>query len=156
MLLYQTFTGVTFVCLVRLFPPQLLYVVPSFVIHYLWLWRCLFIGFLHWVLLCKSSSVLSFSIFLMNTRNWNVLCWNIRGLNGSGKWDAVRDKINESACSIVCLQETKRDHFDTPFIRKFLQWCFDKFAFAPSIGASGGILVAWISNHFNGFVLETK
>ena len=92
----------------------------------------------------------------MNTRNWNVLCWNIRGLNGSGKWDAVRDKIIESACSIVCLQETKRDHFDTPFIRKFLQRCFDKFAFAPSIGASGGILVAWISNHFNGFVLETK
>ena len=92
----------------------------------------------------------------MNTRNWNVLCWNIRGLNGSGKWDAVRDKINESTGSIVCLQETKHDHFDTPFIRKFLQRCFDKFAFAPSIGASGGILVAWISNHFNGFVLETK
>jgi len=72
------------------------------------------------------------------------------------KWDSVRDKINESACSIVCLQETKCDHFDIPFLRKFLPRRFDKFDFVPSIGASGGILVAWISNHFVGSILEKR
>ena len=101
-------------------------------------------------------SGLSLSLVPMNTRNWNILCWNIRGINGSDKWDSVRDKINESACSIVCLQETKRDHFDIPFLRKFLPRRFDKFDFVPSIGALGGILVAWISNHFVGSILEKR
>jgi hypothetical protein len=44
---------------------------------------------------------------------WNVLCWNIRGLNAFDKWDAIRNKIEECACSIVCIQETKHEHFDT-------------------------------------------
>jgi len=92
----------------------------------------------------------------MSTRNWNVLCWNIRGINGNKKWDAVRDKINESGCSIVCLQETKRENFDTPFIRQFIPKRLDKYEFVPSIGASGGILVAWNSNLFSGQVLDSQ
>jgi exonuclease III len=69
---------------------------------------------------------------------WNILCWNIRGLNASGKWDVVRNKLEESACSIVCLQETKRDHFDIAFIRNFALRRFDCFDFIPADGASGG------------------
>jgi hypothetical protein len=48
----------------------------------------------------------------MDYRVWNILCWNIRRLNASGKWDVVRNKLEESTCSIVCLEETKRDYFD--------------------------------------------
>ena len=92
----------------------------------------------------------------MSTRNWNVLCWNIRGINGNKKWDAVRDKINESGCSIVCLQETKCENFDTPFIRQFIPKRLDKYEFVPTIGASGGILVAWNSNLFSGQVLDSQ
>jgi exonuclease III len=44
----------------------------------------------------------------MASRNWQILCWNIRGLNASAKWDAVREKIEEIACSVICLQEKKR------------------------------------------------
>lgn len=92
----------------------------------------------------------------MNSRNWQILCWNIRGINGAGKWDAVRDKIEESACSVFCLQETKRENFDQAFVRKFAPRRFDHFDFVPSVGASGGILVGWNSSHFTGQVLDKQ
>jgi len=41
-------------------------------------------------------------------RNWNILCWNIRGINAHAKWDALRNKIDESSCAIVCIQETRK------------------------------------------------
>ena len=84
-----------------------------------------------------------------NTRNWNI-----RGINDPGKHNAVRAKIEESACSIFCLQETKREHFEHSYIKKFAPNRFDKFAFSPSQGASGGILVGWNSSIFSGQVLE--
>jgi hypothetical protein len=33
------------------------------------------------------------------------------------KWDAIRDKISESGCDVICLQETKRQSFDIQFIK---------------------------------------
>jgi exonuclease III len=47
----------------------------------------------------------------MNARNcaWNVLCWNVRGINDSEKWNLVRNKIEESGANMFCLQETKRE-----------------------------------------------
>jgi len=92
----------------------------------------------------------------MNIRNWNVLCWNIRGLNAEEKHDAVRDKIEESGCSIVCLQETKIQSFDLPLVRKFAPRHFDKFDFVPSIGASGGILIIWNSAVSLGLTIDKQ
>lgn len=74
----------------------------------------------------------------LNKRSWNVLNWNIRGLNDIGKSDAVRAKIEESSCAIYCLQETKKENFNHSFIKKLAPKRFDKFAFSPSVGASGG------------------
>jgi hypothetical protein len=51
------------------------------------------------------------------SRNWNIPCWNVRGINSESKWDALRNIIYESACSVICLQETKRASFDTPFAK---------------------------------------
>ena len=76
-------------------------------------------------------------------RNWRVLCWNVRGLNSEDRQRDVRAKIEESKCSIICLQETKVEHFDLRSIRAFFLRRFDRFAFSPSVGASGGILVIW-------------
>ena len=90
----------------------------------------------------------------MNNRVWNILCWNIRGFNSADKWDAVRNKIEESACSIVCIQETKKELVDLPFIRNFAPKRFDQFDFIPSFGASGGLLVIWCNSVFVGRVLE--
>jgi exonuclease III len=78
----------------------------------------------------------------MNTRSWHILCWNIWGINASEKWDAVRNKIEESLCSVIYLQETKREHFDMSYIRKFAPRRFNKFEFIPSIGALGEFLLS--------------
>jgi exonuclease III len=53
------------------------------------------------------------------TRKWKVLCWNVRGLNAKEKWEAVRDKISESGCDVICLQETKRQLLDAQFVKNF-------------------------------------
>jgi hypothetical protein len=44
-----------------------------------------------------------------NNRQMKILFWNVRGINSQEKWDAIRDKISESACQILCIQETKRE-----------------------------------------------
>lgn len=84
------------------------------------------------------------------TRCWRILTWNVRGINASWKWDAVKDKIVQSACDIFCLQETKKDNFDRMFLFKFCPSCFDSFEFIPSMGASGGILITWKGSLFSG------
>jgi exonuclease III len=73
-------------------------------------------------------------VFAMNNQNWNILCWNIRGINVTPKWDAIHDKIEESACSIICLQETKKEHFDMSFIHNFAPKRFDRYDLVPSVG----------------------
>lgn len=54
----------------------------------------------------------------MATSKWNILCWNVRGINSDKKWDAVRDRVVESMCDIICLQETKKQSFDLLFLKK--------------------------------------
>jgi exonuclease III len=76
-----------------------------------------------------------------NNRNWTVLNWNIRGLNSDEKCNAIRSKIEESACSVFCIQETKRQFFDSSTGKKLAPKHFNKFAFQPSDGASGGIFI---------------
>jgi mannosylglycoprotein endo-beta-mannosidase len=83
-------------------------------------------------------------------RCWNVLTWNVRGINAAWKWDAVKNKIVPSCCDIFCLQETKREIFDSVFLRNICPSSFDNFEFIPSLGASGGILVAWKGSCFSG------
>jgi exonuclease III len=85
--------------------------------------------------------MLPYAMFIMDNRAWNVLCWNIRGLNDKDKWDPIRNKIEESNANIFCLQETKKESIDLHFIRKFAPKRFHRFDFSPSSGASGGILV---------------
>lgn len=72
-------------------------------------------------------------------------------LEGSiGMCYAVKQKIDKSSCSVFCLQETKKDHFDHSFIRSFAPKRFDSYLFSPSIGASGGIIMGWCSSVFTG------
>jgi exonuclease III len=85
---------------------------------------------------------------------WKILCWNIRGLNSESKQLALHEKVSESGCAVVCVQETKKENFDRKFIRGCLTEQFDNFAFSPSNGASGGILVAWKTSIFSGMLLE--
>jgi exonuclease III len=78
------------------------------------------------------------SVININSRAWNVLCWNVRGINDKEKWNSIRNKIEESGANIFCLQETKREAFDIQYVRKFAPKCFDKFDYCPSLGGIGG------------------
>jgi exonuclease III len=86
----------------------------------------------------------------MAIRQWKVLSWNIRGINSDKKWNSIRDRITESNCDVICLQETKRSHFDSAFIRQFCPLTFDCFEYLPSNGASGGSITIWKSSMFSG------
>jgi exonuclease III len=77
----------------------------------------------------------------MSTRKWNVMCWNIKGVNSDKKWNAVRDRDVESYCDVICLQETKRDSFNDSFIRNMCPPAFDYYEYLPSVGLSGGVII---------------
>jgi exonuclease III len=77
----------------------------------------------------------------MNSKLWNVLCWNIRGINLEKKWNALKDRLVEHACDVIYLQETKCDHFDLSFIHNFCPPMFYRFEFLPAVGASGGSII---------------
>ena len=89
-------------------------------------------------------------------KDWKVLCWNVRGLNSEARQLAVKQKIDESGCSMVCLQETKCTHIDHRFIRKFCPRRFDNFSYVPSVGASTGMVIIWNSSFFEGKLIEAK
>lgn len=73
------------------------------------------------------SILISSHFFMNNSRSWSILNWNIRGLNAENKWLALKQKIEESADGIVCLQETKREVFDLTYINNFCPHRFNKF-----------------------------
>jgi exonuclease III len=85
-----------------------------------------------------------------NNKTWKIMNWNIRGINSEKKWLALSNKIEESGCDIICLQETKREHFDMQYGKKNCPKKFSKFLFVPSVGASGGIIIIWNGNTFSG------
>lgn len=91
-----------------------------------------------------------------NNRSNKILFWNIRGINSQEKWDALGDKISESACQVLCLQETKRGIFDNFYIKKFCPRNLDKFAYSPSLGASGGLITIWNSSLFEGSLVQAN
>lgn len=63
------------------------------------------------VLVTVSFFLIGFMDNSSRKRKMGVLCWNIRGLNSEDKWKAIRSKVTECDCDIICLQETKREFF---------------------------------------------
>ena len=72
-----------------------------------------------------------------------ILTWNVRGLNSIPRQDSVRSIVDSTRSDIVCIQETKITGISRRIILSTLGSEFSYFVAAPSIGASGGILVAW-------------
>ena len=62
--------------------------------------------------------------------------------------DDLANKVNESNCNILCLQETKKEHFDSAYIRKYSPRGLNQFAYKESVGSSGGIITIWSGNAF--------
>ena len=72
--------------------------------------------------------------------NWNVLCWNVRGLNAPEKHLVLSNVIQTSGCAMICLQESKMPSFDAAILKSLCPRRFDQFAYIPSHSASGGII----------------
>jgi exonuclease III len=94
--------------------------------------------------------------YIRKFKTWKVLDWNIHGLNSEAKQLAIRENMEESGCSVICIQETKKESFDNKSIRYFCPKRFDNFAFSPSVGVSGGILVVWNSSVFKETLIQVK
>ncbi|CAL5070105.1 unnamed protein product [Urochloa decumbens] len=78
----------------------------------------------------------------MDAQNHNILVWNARGLNARCRRDNLREVVSSSNASIVCIQETKLSVISPFLVNEMLGSRFSSFAYLPSNGASGGILVA--------------
>ena len=89
-------------------------------------------------------------------KTWCVLCCTIRGLNHHDKQLALRNAISVSGCAVICLQETKKCHFDPAFIKSCCPARFDEFVYVPSNGASGGLVVIWNNSIFSGMVMHCE
>jgi exonuclease III len=74
---------------------------------------------------------------------FEILCWNVRGLNDPAKRDAVREFVASLRVSIVCLQETKLNVIDDFLVMQCLGPSFDGYVYVPAIETRGGILLAW-------------
>lgn len=72
------------------------------------------------------------------SKDWNILSWNVRGINSSWKWDSVKNKICDASCDVICLQETKKETFDAAFLKNICPISIDSFEILPSVGASRG------------------
>jgi exonuclease III len=73
----------------------------------------------------------------------HILIWNVRGLNSVTRRDAVRVIVNYYRIDVVCLQETKMAAISRQIVLSMLGSDFDNnYIFLPSVGASGGILIA--------------
>ena len=148
--------SLTFFCPL-LIPPSLTCYVC--LLYFLWTWcarpLCLFRTWCvySWPAWLSRQPLNLLNSLFMDNRVWNILCWNIHGINASTKWDAIRNKIEESSCSIICLQETKREHFDISYIRNFAPRHFDNFDYIPFIGASEGLFILWCSSTFTGTII---
>jgi exonuclease III len=90
-------------------------------------------------------------------RTIHIMDWNIRGINSIERCDDLANKISQSNPSIICLQETKNESFDSTCIRKFCPRRMNQFAYQPSIGLSGGIITIWNGSLFSGTIIsQTK
>jgi exonuclease III len=92
---------------------------------------------LEWFLLPYESEMLYFS-------------WNVWGLNDHAKRESVRHTILSTGASIVCLQETKISSWSNVLLKETVGAKLANQTFhLPSLGASGGILIAADSDYFD-------
>ena len=92
-------------------------------------------------------------LFFMN-RSWNILNWNVRGINSTARWNDIRKKNEESACCIMTFQETKRDIFDSTYIKNFCPKRCNQYCYSPSNGSSGGLITIWNGSLFSGTIIS--
>ena len=65
-------------------------------------------------------------------RSFSILDWNPRGLNAKARRLAVQSLVDQTRCSILCLQETKITAFSPEALRETLGPTLDGSAVLPA------------------------
>jgi exonuclease III len=74
---------------------------------------------------------------------YNILSWNVRGLNNAVRQQEIKQVIISCRPDLVCTQESKMERIDAIVVRNTLGPDFDNnFAFLPAIGTKGGVSIA--------------
>jgi hypothetical protein len=122
--------------------------------EHLWLWwshdKCANLSAAYSTFLLWEICDIIIWFYMDNYKSWKIMNWNLRGINSEKKWVALSNKIEESGCDIICLQETKRESFDLAYIKKNCPKKFTRFEFVPSVGASGGLIIILNGSLFKG------
>jgi hypothetical protein len=79
----------------------------------------------------------------MISMNFNILTWNVRGLNEGRKRLKIRNLLSKWKIDIVCLQETKLKMVSNQIVHSLWRCPYKEWCHVDSIGASGGILLMW-------------
>jgi exonuclease III len=88
-----------------------------------------------------SLSVVGVIVSLMD--QYKILVWNVRGLNSSARQSVVLKVVRDHLISIVCLQESKIQNVSSQLLVDACGPTFKHHFAVPSIGATGGLLIAW-------------
>jgi hypothetical protein len=56
----------------------------------------------------------------------------------------------------MCLQETKRETFDSFSLKKLCPRYLENFSFFPWVGASGGLLTIWNGSILDGIIVQSN
>lgn len=81
--------------------------------------------------------------FIMQVGDFNLISWNVRGLNAAARCMVVHETIKATSCHIVCIQETKLSHIDAHLASFVGGYRLNSFTFKPEQGTRGGILILW-------------
>jgi hypothetical protein len=82
---------------------------------------------------------------------WNVLDWNLRGINSQERWDDINNEL-KNAVAISCAPRKLREFFFTRHTSIFCHRKFNKYAYIPYIGSSGGVITIWNGSLFDGII----
>lgn len=67
----------------------------------------LFLAYAMCMLLYSSYYILMVFTQQENHREWKILPHNAKGINSQEKWNCLRNKVKDTRCSIIYIQETK-------------------------------------------------
>jgi exonuclease III len=73
---------------------------------------------------------------------YNMLSWNVRGLNMRARCDALRVLVGDIRPAILCVQETKLVVITKCLLNSFLGAQYNEFTYPPVSDTRGGILIA--------------
>ena len=78
-----------------------------------------------------------------------ILSWNLHGMGARIKRSSLRKMINSKNPNFIFLQETKMEQIDKKITRTCWRSGEYEWRFSPSVGKSGGLLLAWDSKFFS-------